>query len=91
MLQFTLPQPGDTFPFGATLTIEGTGGAEDVDIYRLTFATEVTLIVDVDDITGMDTFVALFDWSGKLIAYNDDSGDDPGSQRAITRMHQRRL
>lgn len=83
MLQFTLPQPGDTFPFGATLTIEGTGGAEDVDIYRLTFATEVTLIVDVDDITGMDTFVALFDWSGKLIAYNDDSGDDPGSSSAL--------
>jgi len=83
MLQFTLPQPADTYPFGPTLTIQGTGGWEDVDIYQLTFATAVTIIVDVDDTTGFDSYVALFDWTGKLIAFNDDSGDDPGSSSAL--------
>lgn len=83
MSQFTLPQPADTYVFGPTLTIQGTGGGEDVDIYQLTFATAVTIIVDVDDMTGFDTYVALFDWDGRLIAFNDDSGDDPGSSSAL--------
>jgi hypothetical protein len=83
MLQFTLPQPAGTFPFGPTLTTEGTGGVEDVDIYQLTFGSAVTIIIDVDDTTGFDTYVALFDWTGKLIAFNDDSGDDPGSSSAL--------
>jgi len=54
-----------------------------VDIYQLTFATAVTIIVDVDDPTAFDTYVALFDWEGRLIAFNDDSGDDPGSSSAL--------
>lgn len=83
MLQFTLPQPAGTFPFGPTLTIEGAGGAVDVDIYQLTFDSAVTIIADVDDRTGFDTVVALFDWTGKLVAFSDDSGNDPGSSSAL--------
>ena len=79
ILQFTLPQPADTFDFGPTVTINGAGDGYDVDFFRLDFSTRVDLIIDVDDITTFDTYLALLDATGRMIAYNDDSGGDPGS------------
>lgn len=83
MSQFTLPQPPSTFPFGPTLTIRGSGGGNDVDFYRLQLANPFSAIFDIDDQTVFDPFLALFDSTGTLIAYNDDSGNDPGSSSAL--------
>lgn len=76
---FTLPAPATVFPFGPTVTIEGTGGEDDVDFYSVTFPFLAQVIIDVDDITTFDSYLALFDSNGTLIAYSDDDAGDPGS------------
>ena len=79
ILQFSLPQPADSFDFGPTVTVTGNGDGSDVDFFRLDFSSKVDLIIDVDDPTTFDTYLALLDDVGRIVAYNDDSGSDPGS------------
>lgn len=79
ILQFSLPQPADSFDFGPTVTVTGNGDGTDVDFFRLDFTSKVDLIIDVDDPTTFDTYLTLLDDVGRIIAYNDDSGADPGS------------
>ncbi|MCC6586770.1 MAG: PPC domain-containing protein [Bryobacterales bacterium] len=79
ILQFSLPQPADSFDFGPTVTVTGNGDGSDVDFFRLDFSTKVDFIIDVDDPTTFDTYLALLDDAGRIVAYNDDSGGDPGS------------
>ena len=61
-----------------TATISGRGGANDVDFYCFN-ATSGAAYFDVDG-AGFDTYLALFDATGTLLADSDDSfPSDPGS------------
>jgi hypothetical protein len=85
---FTLPVPATVFdpPGWATATILGTGGTaigaaeSDVDFYSFTTAGGGALFgIDNDPFT-FDTILSLFDSSGTLIAFDDDSPpEDPGT------------
>ena len=86
---FTTPVPSTVFlPTGfpdgfPTATISGTGGQfgfpPDVDFYS--FSTEGgDTMFDIDGtVFPSDTILALFDDTGTLIAFNDDSRPDPGT------------
>lgn len=67
--------------FGAlpTATIYGKGGANDVDFYCFSTAFAGAAYFDIDG-AGFDTYLALFDSTGTLLADSDDSfPPDPGS------------
>jgi hypothetical protein len=71
--------------FGAlpTVSVQGSSGTDDVDFFAF-FAPAGTAYFDVDDTaTGLDTYLALFNSAGTLLADNDDSFPlDPGSTNA---------
>lgn len=79
---FTAPSPPTAFGYnvGSTATIQGIGGGflnGDVDFYSFTTGGN-TFTFDIDG--GADTVLSLFDSSGTLIAFSDDSFPaDPGS------------
>lgn len=83
---FTLPVPPTVFnpPGLSTATIQGRGGDSDVDFYRFTTLGGTTLF-DIDDVPfTFDTILSLFDVTGTLIAFDDDSFPaDPGSSSAL--------
>lgn len=71
---------GNSSVFGMlpTATIAGHGGANDVDFYRFSAGVGIGYF-DVDG-AGFDSYLALFDASGTLLADSDDSFPaDPGS------------
>jgi hypothetical protein len=81
---FTLPSPPNVFnpPGWATATVAGKGGG-DVDFYSFS-TTGGGVLFDIDNIPfSFDTIVTLFNASGTLVAYDDDSGGDPGTQSGL--------
>jgi hypothetical protein len=83
---FTTPVPGTVFnpPGFPTATISGLGGSDDatdVDFYAfMANGGDVYFDIDDDPFT-VDTILALFDSSGALLAFDDDSfGEDPGTE-----------
>ena len=78
---FTTPVPATVFnpPGFPTATINGAGDGSDVDFFSFTAASgQVYFDIDNDPYT-FDTFLSLFDSTGKLLAFDDDSPLDPGS------------
>ncbi len=58
---------------------DGTAGARDVDMYRVRLSAGQSFVIDIDaqSLAGgstLDSYVRLFDGSGRQIARNDDSG-----------------
>jgi len=58
---------------------DGSSGSRDVDMYRVTLAAGQTLTIDVDARTlsggsTLDSYVRMFDASGRQLATNDDDG-----------------
>lgn len=58
---------------------DGSAGTRDVDIYRVTIAARQRLVVDVDArslavASALDSYLRVFDSSGRQLASNDDSG-----------------
>lgn len=81
---FTLPVPPNVFnpPGWATATVAGKGGG-DVDFYSFsTLGGGVLFDIDNNPFS-FDTIVSLFNSSGTLIAYDDDSGGDLGTQSGL--------
>jgi len=83
-LAFTQPVPGTVFdpPGYPTASILGAGDGDDVDFFSFTSPGAAKVYFDVDnDPTSFDTILSLFDSTGTLLAYDDDSVPaDPGSQ-----------
>lgn len=82
---FTTPIPPTVFPGvgNLTATIQGRGGDFDVDFYSFTVGkTHNRVFLDIDDDPfTFDTMLSLFDSSGTLIGFDDDSFPlDPGSE-----------
>lgn len=74
----------DSFPtasISGDIDIAG-GNQNDIDFYCFTVASGVNLFLDIDGGQNMgnsvDTELALFDPSGTLVAYNDDTGSGAG-------------
>ncbi len=78
---FTVNSNPDVFGVLPTATVFGSGGNGDVDVFRITVAQAGTAYFDIDG-AGFDTMLSLFDAAGTLLAYNDDSGSDAGSNSA---------
>lgn len=58
-------------------------GFEDVDWYSFSASAGDAIILDIDfGMPSVDTMLALFDSSGNLLAFNDDSGFDAGSNHS---------
>ena len=82
---FTTPIPAGVFnpPGYATATLEGSNSGDDVDFFRF-FANPGWVYLDMDNVNPtFDPLVALFDGSGTLIAYGDDSDLDSGSVNTV--------
>lgn len=82
---FTLPVPGSVFnpPGFFTATITGGNGLNDVDFFRF-IAYGGQIYLDMDNLPAtFDPIVALFDSTGSLIAYGDDSSLDNGSENTV--------
>jgi hypothetical protein len=77
---FTAPPPANVFGALPTATITGRNGGNDVDFFSFQ-ANAGTVYVDIDnDPFSFDSILALFDSSGTLLAFGDDSGpEDPGT------------
>lgn len=79
---FTQPVPSTVFdpPGYPTATVLGAGGDNDVDFFAFA-ATGPKVYFDIDnDPSTFDTILSLFDSTGTLLAYGDDSFPaDPGS------------
>jgi len=86
---FTQPEPPTVFPRpnSFTATITGFGGGNDVDFYA--FSTigsgPNVLLADMDRPVAaqFDEMIAIFDSSGTLIAFDDDSAPDAGDLNGI--------
>jgi len=68
---------------------DGRSGAKDVDLYRVTLLAGQRLIVDIDarSLAGsstLDSYVRLFNSTGRQLAYNDDLGVSYDSYLAFT-------
>ena len=96
----TLVDAGDTLAKAAVLGItsgdvrlsgrigDGSFGAKDVDLYKVTLAAGQTITIDIDARTlsggsTLDSFVRLFNASGKQVAANDDDGSSYDSLLAF--------
>jgi hypothetical protein len=97
----TLVDAGDTLATAAALGItsgdvrlsgrigDGSYGARDVDLYKVTLAAGQGLTVDVDAKTlsggsSLDSYVRVFDASGRQVAFNDDDGSTWDSRLTFT-------
>lgn len=85
---FTQPEPPTVYPRSNsfTATISGFAGSSDVDFYS--FSTigsgNNVLMADIDDNPfTFDTMLALFDSTGTLIAFDDDSAAELGSASGL--------
>jgi hypothetical protein len=68
---------------------DGSAGTRDVDIYRVTIAARQRLFVDVDArsltvSSTLDSYLRVFDSSGRQLASNDDSGGSLDSYLTFT-------
>ena len=82
---FTTPVPGTVYaqPGFPTATILGQNGSTDVDFFSF-FSAGGQVYFDVDNSPAtFDAIIALFDSTGTLLAYADDSPVDSGSASAI--------
>jgi len=83
---FTVPPPAGVFAATGTATVQGLGGFDDVDFYSFqnTFAGS-WLHLDIDNSPAtFDTIIALFNSSGTLIGYGEDTNPlDAGSASTI--------
>jgi Ca2+-binding RTX toxin-like protein len=64
-----------------SVTIKGSiSAAGDIDVYSISLQQGEKLILDIDNTSGdLDTVVRIYDSTGKLIGFVDDSRIDPGS------------
>lgn len=82
---FTTPVPGSVFnpPGYSTATVQGSGGFNDVDFFRF-FSFGGQVYFDMDNGAPVfDPMLALFDSTGTLLAFADDSDLDDGSVNTI--------
>ena len=82
---FTTPVPGSVFnpPGYSTATVQGSGGFNDVDFFRF-FSFGGQVYIDMDNAAPVfDPMLALFDSTGTLLAFADDSDIDDGSVNTI--------
>ena len=62
-------------------TVDATGNGQ-AGYYSLTLNADTILTLDIDHTsTGLDSWVLLVDAKGNIVADNDDSGEDPGSDQ----------
>jgi hypothetical protein len=83
---FSLPAPGTVFGSLPTATVTSSiSSPTDVDWYSFTGFAGASIYADIDDDPyTVDTVLSLFDSSGTLLAYDDDSWPlDPGSARTL--------
>lgn len=84
---FTLPIPGTVFAgLGPTATVQGgLQTSNDVDFYSFFLLTSANVNIDIDNNPfTFDTVLSLFNSSGTLIAYDDDtSSGDAGSESGL--------
>ncbi len=79
---FTANANPNVFGLMPTVTVMGKGGGNDIDFFAFN-ASPGTAYFDIDG-AGFDTYLALFDANGTLIADNDDSfPGDPGSASSL--------
>lgn len=82
---FTTPNPATVFSGSGflTATIQGQNGGSDVDFYRFS-SPGGRVFFDIDNTPAtFDPLVAVFNSTGTLIAYGDDSALDPGSANTV--------
>ena len=99
----TLVDAGDSLATAAVIGItsgevrlsgvvgDGSWGAKDVDLYKVTLLAGQTIVIDIDAVTlaggsTLDSYVRLFDSRGRQVASNDDAGgtNDSYLSRKVT-------
>jgi len=86
---FTLPVPATVFPNAVnnpllphfpTATVTGANGADDIDFFAFTAGAGLAYFDIDNDPFEFDTVLSLFDSTGSLLAFDDDSAPDPGTE-----------